>query len=458
MGVSIVSLPPAAASAVPSAASAVPTTFTAGPDFERKVLGLLLRDDRFAKEAPQFLRPSHFTSAVDVNISGISIEFSGKYGIAPDIKTLFTLICADHRISAAERPIYVTRLSDVYANLDLRERDFIRDNVVKFCQVQELMRVAAEIPGMLTSPKGPEISRVKEMLTKAATIGDVQAASFYEYFAEAKHREEERDAKARGVVKRGVSTGCDELDNLLYHRGWGRGELSVPMAPAKRGKTAFALQSSILSCVTKGMNWLFISCEVGLEIIGDRLDACLSNTSMGDLITNRSHVSSLVSGMAAGPGKFYIERYPSATLTTDGIDALIQYYIDSGRPLDGVVVDYIGILRLKTPDDRFVGLGIAAKELRRIAGKYDIAMIAPAQTNRDAVGKQTSGMDSIGESFAIVQDCDILLSINATDQEMAHGVRRIAVAAGRNQADFTIKVQGDLDKMRLIENVLEVTR
>jgi len=119
-------------------------------------------------------------------------------------------------------------------------------------------------------------------------------------------------------------------------------------------------------------------------------------------------------------------------------------------------VDYVGILRIKPHDDRFVGLGNAGKELRRIAGKYNVAMISGAQTNRDGVGKQVSDMGVIGECFALVQDCDLLLSINANDAELAAGVRRIFFAASRNSAEVTIKVKGDLAKMQIIQEILAV--
>lgn len=458
MPATIVQLPIASGAPLAAVASPAPLPeppMPYGDEFERKLTSLILRDDLFAREAVTFIRPSHFTDSLNRNLVKVILEFTAKYGVAPSPETIMGIIVSDARFQKVEYPYYSRRILEL-VSVDIRERQYIREKVVLFCQAQEMLRLAADIPDLLGKATGPEIGKIKERMAQAASIGDVQGAKFYDYFERAKEREEFRDAKSRGIIKRGVSTGISELDDLLYHGGWGRGELSVPMAPAKRGKTAFALQTAIMSCLTTGSHWLMISCEVGLEIMGDRLDACCTSTEMSSLISDRARVATAVAAAGRGPGKLWLERYPSATLTTDGIDALIQYYLDSGKKLDAVVVDYIGILRLKVPDDRFVGLGIAAKELRRIAGKYDLAMVAPAQTNRDAVGKSTAGMEHIGESFSIAQDCDLLLSINATDQEMAHGVRRIAVAASRNQAEFWVKVQGDLGKMKMIESVLEV--
>ncbi len=120
-------------------------------------------------------------------------------------------------------------------------------------------------------------------------------------------------------------------------------------------------------------------------------------------------------------------------------------------------MDYIGILRMADPKDRYMSLGIAAKELRRIGGERNIAMVTGIQTNRGAVNAETAGADSIGESFAVVQDVDLLMSVNANEAEMASGVRRIHWAASRNEATKTISVQGDLETMQIIQRVLGVS-
>lgn len=430
-------------------------TFDFTPDFESKVAALALRDDRFAREAATFLKPEYFVNAVERNLVAFSQGFVQRYNAAPEAVTLFDLVRADKRVTPAEHPLYVDAISRLWG-VDLKEREFIRERVVEFCRRQALLLAAVRMPDLLNKGK---LDDIRDAFGKAFQIGEANQTQFYELFAEADKRRERRAEIASGSVITGVSTGFPEIDKLMYRRGWGRGELNIIMAPSKRGKTAFMMQTAVHSAVLSGTRALYITLEVDTEILSDRADACLTGTTLDQLVDQRDHVSRSVTGMGIAPatGKLYVERRPANTLTTNGVEAIIESYVNSGRPLDMVVVDYIGIMRLTPSDDRFIGLGNASKELRRIAAVHNVAMITGAQTNRDAVGKQLAAMDSIGESFAIVQDCDLLISLNANEAEMTKGVRRIFFAASRNQAEVTIKVQGDLAKMRMIESILEVT-
>ena len=178
---------------------------------------------------------------------------------------------------------------------------------------------------------------------------------------------------------------------------------------------------------------------------------------MNDLIDQREAVSKDGRFATSGErGHLYVETRPSNSFTTNQIERLVESYFNSGRPIDILYVDYIGIIKLDDKD-RYIGLGNAAKSLRAIAGKFNIAVVTGAQTNRDAVNKEVSDMASIGESFAIVQDCDLLISINGNQAELASGVRRIHWAASRNEAERTIQVVGDLEKMQLIQKVIGIT-
>jgi replicative DNA helicase len=228
------------------------------------------------------------------------------------------------------------------------------------------------------------------------------------------------------------------------------------MAGAKRGKTTFCLQSAVKSKIEAGTRVLFVSLEVDETIMGDRLDASVSGTDLADLIDKRDDVATKVGQAALGAGKLWIERRPANSFSTNDLEILLEDYFNNGREIDMLVVDYLGIMRLFPSDDRFIGMGNATKELRRLAGIYDIAIVTPTQSNRDGFSKALMTASDIGESFAVVQDCDLLITINADQNELSAGVRRLYFAASRNQQEVTIKIQGSMSKMRMIEKVLDV--
>lgn len=442
---------PAGPSVAPLSSSAV---FT--PDLESKTCALFIRDTRFAREVLMALKPEHFTNAIERNIALFCREFLVRYNALPSLPTLANLIKIDKRTTAAEFPIYVANLIRLN-DLDLSEREFIRDNVIAFCRRQSLLIMAAKIPDLVAKGDDKSIAQIKTMHDEAMLLGVEAGPQFMNFFDTAAERKKVREDKASGVHSSGVSTGFDEVDANMYHRGYGKGEITFWMAPSKRGKTALMGQSALYSSL-KGFNNLIFSLEVDLLILGDRLDAASTGTSMGDLIGKRDDVALKVSGFAGMPGmgKLWLERRPANTLTAKAIEATIQSYLNAGHKLDAVFVDYLGIMKLDTPDNRYLGLGMATKELRRIGQEYNLAMVSALQTNREGLGKTVAGQDSVAESYMAVQDADLVISINANEAELAEGVRRLHWAASRNTAEATIKVQGDLDKMQPIQTILEI--
>lgn len=443
---------------------APPVTVPAAPvasfefdaEFERKIAALLMRDFRFAKETLDYLKPEHFTSAVDRNIALIIQDFVRRYGAVPEPRTLLGIIKATPALSA-EAHTYADRLVE-YIRTDLREREYIREVVNDFCRRQSLLLLAAQIPDIVDKRDADRWAKIDAAYRKASAIGVDTQPERYDYFANSAARKDMRDSLASGSVILGVSTGFPEINDQLYRRGYQRGGLTGIMAPAKRGKTALMLQSCVYG-VLDGVNALYLSLEVTNDVLTDRMDACLASTTMDSLVVGREDVHTEVdlAGRRPGRGNLFIECRPSNSFSTDQVERLIDSYLNDGHSLDVVFVDYIGILKMTDPKDRYMSLGIAAKELRRIGGERNIAMITGVQTNRGGMNMETAGADAIGESFAVVQDLDLLMSVNANEAEMASGVRRIHWAASRNEATKTITVQGDLAQMQLIQRVLGVT-
>lgn len=437
---------------IPAAAPLVTASFGFDSIFEKKVAALVLRDLRFLKETADYLDPTFFTDALDSNLVRIAQGFVKKHNVKPELPTVMTVVRSMKEVDPSEHLLYAKRLVEI-KNMDLSERPYIRERVNEFCKRQALLLLAADIPDLIEKDR---IDRIESRQKKISTIGDEAQEQRYDFYKEAASRLEFREKVASGEIVRGVSTGFPDLDKHLYHGGFERGGLTSFMAPAKRAKTALMLQSALCGTNISGTTALFVSLEVGRDIVVDRLDAALTTTSMSDLITEREAVKVAADGITSSPGRgsLFIECFPSNTLTMGKLEAIIDGYMSDGIALDAVFVDYIGIMRMPDPKDRYTSLGNTAKDLRRLAGEFDVAMVTAAQTNRGGLNMEVAGMESIGESFAIVQDVDLLISINANDAELASGVRRIHWAASRNEAERTITVRGDLDVMQVIQTVV----
>lgn len=425
-----------------------------GPDFEAKVMTMLITSTRFARLIAGELTEDHFLDQQNRVIAHHAITYVNRYRAVPDPKVLVRdLVAHDRRVTAAEMPDYVRKIAEHVVRVVTDQR-YVEDKLLEWAKNQALLQIMIDGPKLIAAGRSAEADR---RWKKAMAIGEDSSGDPVEFFSTADLRRTRREAVAAGTLKRGVSTGFPELDRHLHHKGWGRGEFSLVLAPTKRGKTMLMLQSALMSAAVYGNHWLYVSLEVGDDVATDRLDASLSGIQMDDLLAQAAAAEAYVKGIAAAPttGKLWMAYRPSNTLTPAGLEAIVERHLDQGLPLDGIIVDYMGIMRTRS-EHRYEDLGHIAKDLRRIAQVYDKAMISGYQTNRGGMGKQVSGAEDMGDSFQPAQDCDLMLSINADEAELRAGVRRINWALVRNGPEITIKVQSNMAVGRLIESIIGI--
>lgn len=447
-------MPSPALSLVAGTAPATPT-FPFGDLFESKVVALLLTQSKFARSVRDALLPEHCLDQQHRIIIEHALAYLEKYRTLIEPVTLWRdFICCDRRVPAAEHVAYGQKIAERLDQASsITDGPYIQDKLLEWARNQTLLQLAAMTPALISAGRADELDR---RWKKAMSLGEDTGFDEVDYYATASLRKDRRDAIASGVIKRGVPTGFPDIDKHIYAGGYERSGFTFYMAPTKRGKTMMMLQSALYGSLSFGVNALYVSLEVSDEIATDRMDAALSGINIDELARRSADVEAAVQAASLSPmrtGSLFVIRRPTNTLTPGGLEAIIDRHLGLGRKLDVVFVDYIGIMKTRS-DHRYEDLGYLTKELRRIGGEYDIAMVSGYQTNRDGLGASTAGIEHMSESFAPAMDADLVLSINADDAEMKAGVRRIHWAAGRNEPQLTLKVQSDLAKGRLIDSII----
>jgi replicative DNA helicase len=429
------------------------TTIPYGPEFERKVASLLVGHRNFSREVSGIVDAEIIADNLLRVIVDNTVAYVRKYKDLPDPKVLFIdLVAKDKRVSKTELPAYASLISDLINNQPT-DVAYVRDKLTEFVRNQKILKVVLSTPDLLKSGKFDDF---RSQITSAMSTGEASAISEYEFFEEATARRERRDAIKAGIIKRGVSTGITELNDCLYHKGWVRGGLSIILAPTKRGKTAFMAQCALRACLNDKVNVLYITLEVDEELLSDRLEAALTSTRMDSLLSRADDIEKAVNAIpATARGKFYVERRPTNSLSAAGVESIVTAYVNKGHNIDLLVIDYMGIMKIAS-DSRYEQLGYYSKELRRIAGTYDVALLTALQTNRDGFSKSTAGAEHTADSFLPSQDCDLMISINADETELRAGIRRLRFALARMEAPMQIKIEGDMEMMQIFQRVLSV--
>ena len=434
------------------------TTYSFDEEFQSCVAALALRDVDFCIRTDGLIRPEYFTSEIEGSLFAIWQDHFQTYRRLPAdagvIKEVLTKGIKESRIRKDMIPGVKGKLAELIA-LKITDREFIIDKVSEFAKHQALSDAILRSVDLIE--KG-EFDAVVEVTRKANEVGCDDTLGAYDYVGESLGRKSLRDDMAAGrIVHNGIPTGIGPMDAMLYHKGWGRKELSLIMGGAKSGKTTMLIDAARAACLL-GFNVLYVTLEVASKIVAERLDASISEIPFSEVMDRAEEVHDAINAAMSKGGIFKLHEYPSGSMTPQDLNRLISRYKAMGTQFDLVVVDYADLMvPTRTMDDVIENSKRIYIDLRGIAQEHDLAMLSATQTNREGMKAAVAKMTDISDDINKARTCDLLISINATADEVTNGIRRLYFAASRNQAaDVTIKVQTALDRGKFIAKILSV--
>ena len=300
--------------------------------------------------------------------------------------------------------------------------------------------------------------KIEKSLRDSLSVGAEDDSSTYDYFAEIDKRTKIRENELAGLMPpRGITTGCKQLDDVLYRKGWGRKELSLIMAPAKGGKSMACIYFAKGACI-HGHNVLYVTLEVATDIVSARLDACVTDTEMRELTNKSSEVKRRVEGVKSlkNRGLLHIKEYPSGSLKVSNLRRYLESARNKGVQYDLICVDYADLMapEVKSPNqiENFRQIYV---DLRALAFEYNCAILTATQTNREGAKAKVAEMTHVAEDFNKIRTADIVISINTTKEERLKGEARLYFVASRNQeSGITLKIKQDIPKMQFISGFI----
>lgn len=427
--------------------------------FQEGILSLALRDSSFLRRSVHLLKPEHFSTEAYATVCQIALNFYKKYHTAID-RTALKQVCKEaieaKIIRDEVRPEVLGLMKQIYSE-GIPSKETFEGHLADWARKQAVTNAIYKSVSFLE--KG-DYSRIEQSIKKALNIGIEESGQDYDYYKEIENRTALRKSVEAGeVVERGITTGVFALDGRLYHKGWGRKELSIIMGGAKAGKSMsllyFARKAS-----EKGFRVLYVTLEVSGDIIAERLDACVANVAIRDLGSSLREVDSKVAEAGTKSGQLMIKEYPSGTLNPGTLRKLLEDYRNNrGMTFDLICLDYADLMRpdVMTRDNPIENSRNIYVDLRAIAFDFDCAMLTATQTNREGMKSKVAKMEHVSDDINKVRTADLLISINATDEEKANNEAVLYFAASRNQeGNFSIRVKQDMGKAQFITSVIGV--
>lgn len=431
--------------------------FDAG--FQNAIAALICRDTVFVQRIDGLVKPEYFENGLNSAWVSVALRYFAKYRRVPSDSTVYKRLITDDMkarvIDASYAPMMVKHWKEVLIKSDLSNRDFYADTVADFAKHQAVTVAITESVSML---ERQEFDRIDKIVRRALDVGLNQDGDIYDYGKMITDRTGERLDRAAGKMPpSGITTGYADIDNNLYHKGWGRRELSLILGGAKAGKTTALIDFGIQALKAK-YNVLYVTLEVAAKIIAERMDANITETPVNEL---ESHVHSVRDKVQefmahAGSCKFVIKEFPTGSMRVSDLRRLIERYKAHGTNFDIVIVDYADLIAPERITESTIENSKSVYvNLRGLAMEQNIAILSATQTNRDGYKAAVAKAEHVADDFNKIRIADVVISINKTEEERASGQARLYFAACRNQAGgFSIRIEQRLDCMRFISKVV----
>ena len=238
----------------------------------------------------------------------------------------------------------------------------------------------------------------------------------------------------------------EALEGGLAHK-----EMAMVVAPPGVGKSLFLANQAARS-VLDGHNVLYISLEMAEDRVAQRLDSIFTRIKQKELSGRVDDIEerlTIISKQWEDRGRLVLKEFPTKRLSVTGLRAFLNQLknYEDFTP-DVLIIDYLELMRSDKDMAEYQSQERLAQELRGIASEYGILVWTATQTNRE--GKKVSVITDaeLADSYGKIRVCDLVFSINQTEQEFDEGNARLYLMKSRNgRARFLVPVGIDYSRL-----------
>lgn len=432
------------------------------PEFQRAVLSHMFNSKEFLRKVNGSVKPDHFKGKIDAVYAEIFLDFFGKFPgdqlSLPVVMEELRKLKGKKKIAEEEEDAYLTALIEIMKPpyspgfIEQEIGDFITARTMEgsFAQGINLMKKgqfgkAAELVGTawLSSQK------------KVSDEGSRMIATFEDFCTKLD------DPEFFGS-KKGIPTGIRGLDEVLFHRGVGLGELFLWVGPTNSGKSPALLNCAGYQAMM-GYDVLYYTLELSGELTKLRLNSCYSGEPVDNMAMNGKKVAERLRLLHSKKkfGEIILHDLPAYQLKPSHVRNHIRYYRDQGYNLKSFCVDYQGLMKSDKAislADRRIEYGDICIELRSIAKDEQIAGFSAVQGNKGSLNKMEVDVDSVAEDYSQAMTADYVVGISQTKKERAEkhpsgaGTGKIRLFTGKNRngkKGDNIPIWSDFTRMRL---------
>ena len=423
---------------------------------EQTILKNLIYNEAFTRKVIPFIRSDYFSDDAERIVFKEVFEFTNKYKNLPSHEALVINLTESKSLTEPQVKSAIELLNVIKETKDETvELAWITEQTEKFCQDKAIYNAIMESVHILDDKNSKKSKgEIPKLLSDAlgvsfdSNVGHDYMQDFddrYDFY----HRVESR-----------VRFDLD-IFNKITKGGLPVKTLNIALAGTGVGKSLFMCHMAG-SCLSQGLNVLYITLEMAEEKIAERIDANLLNADFNELHTmsKNDYERKFEALRTKTHGKLIIKEYPTAGASTLHFRALLnELALKKTFKPDIIFIDYLNICasaRIKPGGNvnSYTYIKSIAEELRGLAVENNLPIVSATQTTRSGFTNSDPGLEDTSESFGLPATADFMFAL-ITNEEL-ESLNQILVKQLKNRYSdpnafkrFVVGV--DRSKMRLYD-------
>lgn len=385
---------------------------------EHIILRHLIYHEDYTRKVFPFLKEEYFLERSEKVLFRCISKFLEDYKACPTYEALIISLSENTSLREDE----VQQSHDLIKTLHEHRQDdtnleWLISQTESFCQDKAVYNAVLESVAILEDKKTKRAKgEIPELLKKALGVSFDPHVG-HDYIEQAEQRFEFYHKKEARIA-------FDlEFLNKITNGGLPRKTLNIILAGTGCGKT-LAMCHMTASCLSAGLNVLYLTMEMAEERIAERVDANLLNLDLDTLkkISKADYERKFQALRSRTQGKLIIKEYPTASASVLHFRSLLnELQLKKNFRPDIIFVDYINICasaRVKPGANinSYTYVKSIAEELRGLAVEFDVPLVSATQTTRSGFANSDPDLTDTSESFGLPATADFMFAMIVTEE------------------------------------------
>lgn len=385
---------------------------------ETTILKNLIFNEDYARKIIPFIKTEYFTVNTEKLVFDEINEYINHFKHLPTYESLVINFTESKKLNEEQVRESIDLIRQINAEKDEpTDSAWLTEQTEKFCQDRAIYNAIMESVKILDDKDHKqEKGSIPKLLSDALGVSfDTSVGHDYISDSDARfdfyHRQEEK-----------IPFDLD-IFNKITKGGLPKKTLNIALAGTGVGKSLFMCHVAA-SCLSQGLNVLYITMEMAEERIAERVDANLLNIDIADLnvITKQDYDRKFSALKTKTQGKLIIKEYPTASASALHFRGLLnELQLKKSFQPDIIFIDYLNICssaRIKPGANvnSYSYIKAIAEELRGLAVEFDVPIVSATQTTRSGFTSSDPGLEDTSESFGLPATADFMFALISTEE------------------------------------------